>query len=302
MDLIGSVSEEKKENARVVANIRKCKSSSLFRTAGGIKVARTYRVPSVERAFRIIAEISQEPDGLSLGELIERVSMPKTTAFMLLSALRDLEVLIQRGSRYTLGPSLVRLAGQALQRLDLRAVAGPYMQGLVDQTGFTSHIGVLNGEDVIFIDKAESTHFIQFLTYPGMTQPFHLSSLGKAIVSFLPDAQVDALLARAALVRKTVYTITDAEQFKAAMANIRAQGYAVENEENEEGVRCIGAPIFDRDGNVTAALSITALSQHLPAESFPKIAALVIAAANGISQQLGCERPPILAVEGGARR
>lgn len=262
-------------------------------------MGRTYRVPSVERAFQVLEVISQSPNGLTLSEITERTGIPKTTAFMLVSVLRDMGVLGQHDAQYMLGPILAKLGGQALRRLDLRTLAAPYMQRLMEQTGFTSHLGVLTGQELIFIDKVESERFIQFLTYPGMSQPFYLSSLGKAIASFLPAEEFEALLAGCPFVRKTDYTITDADAFRRIASVIRAQGYAIEDEENEEGVRCIGAPIFDRDGRPAAAISITALRSQLPVEDFPQVAALVIEAANGVSLQMGCSQPPIVAVGGG---
>ncbi len=261
---------------------------------------RTYRVPSVERAFQLLEEVGRAPNGMTFAEIVEQTGIPKTTAFMLVSALRELGVIAQHEAHYTLGPMLAKLGGQALRRLDLRTVAIPYMQRLVEQTAFTAHLGVLSGQDLVFIDKVESDRFIQFLTYPGMTQPFYLSSLGKAVAAFLPETEFETLVAQCHFVRKTNYTISDAETFRQVAVTIRKQGYATEDEENEEGVRCIGAPIFDRDGRVAAAVSVTAVRSHLPMEAFPRIAALVIAAANGISLQLGCSHPPIAAVGGGA--
>lgn len=263
-------------------------------------MARTYRVPSVERAFQILEEVGRVTSGMTLAEVTERTGIPKTTAFMLVSVLRDMGVLAQHDAQYVLGPMLAKLGGQALRRMDLRAVAGAHMQRLAEQTGFTSHLGVLSGQELIFIDKVESERFIQFLTYPGMSQQFYLSSLGKAIASFLPEEELETLLERCRFIRKTNYTITDATAFRQIAAAIRSQGYAIEDEENEDGVRCIGAPIFDHDGRVAAAISVTALRSHLPVESFPRVAAMVIAAANGVSQQMGCSQPPIAAVEGGA--
>lgn len=262
-------------------------------------MGRTYRVPSVERAFRILEEISAAPNGLGLADITERTGFPKTTVYMLLTVLRDLGVLRQDDAQYVLGPVLAKLGGQALRRLDLRPLAMPYMQRLVEQTGFTSHLGVLRGQDLIFVAKVESEGFIQFSTYPGMTQAFYLSSLGKAIAAFLPEPELEALLANCTFVRKTNYTITDAAMFRRVAAIIRRQGYAVEDEENEEGIRCIGAPVFDHEGRVIAAISVTALRNHLPVEDFPRVAQLVMEAANGLSREMGCSRPPLAASGGG---
>ncbi len=247
---------------------------------------RNYRVPSVERAFIILDQVGLSPQGMSLTEITESTGFPKTTVFMLATVLERLAVLRQVEGRYFLGAHLATLGGQALQRLDLRTVADPVMRELCDQTAFTVHLGILEQCHVIFVGKVEHEGFIRFSSYVGMAQPFHVSSLGKAIAAFLPDERQIALTS-CPLIQRTRYTITDPEALLKALAVVRLQGYAVEDEEDEEGVRCVGAPIFDHDQQVVGAVSITAVRTNLPVEAFPQTARLVIQAAEEISRLLG---------------
>lgn len=247
---------------------------------------RNYRVPSVEKAFAMLDQIGRAPQGMSLAEITEITGFPKTTVFMLATALERIAVLRQVDGRYFLGGHLATLGGQALQRLDLRSVADPVMHRLCDQTGFTVHLGILEQCHVIFVGKVEHEGFIRFSTYVGLAQPFHVSSLGKAIAAFLPEDRLRALIT-CPLTRRTRYTITEPEAFLKAMEVVRRQGYAVEDEEDEEEVRCIGAPIFDHDGQVVGAVSITAVRTSLPVEGFSHTAQLVMQAAAEISRQLG---------------
>lgn len=245
-----------------------------------------YRVPSVERAFRIMDEIGLASQGLSLMQLTERTGLPKTTIFMLLTVLERIGALRQTKGQFYLGGHLATLGGQALQQLDLRVVAEPVMQSLSDRTGFTVHLGVLERGQVIFVGKIEHEGFIRFSSYVGLAQPFHVSSLGKAIAAFLPPDEIEPMLQRP-LGRRTRYTITEPETLRRALEVVRSQGYAIEDEEDEEGVRCIGAPVFDHAGHVVAAVSITAVRADLPVEAFSDFSREVITAAREISQLLG---------------
>ena len=252
---------------------------------------RTYKAPPIERAFTVLELVGAASSGLSLADLVESMGLPKTTVFVVVSSLRDLGALRAEGNRYFLGPKIAELGGQAVHRMDIRTVALPHMQRLAEQTGFTVHLGTLEGSDVHFIAKVEGGGFIRFNTYVGMSQRFHLSSLGKAIAAYLPEEPLMEAL-REPLIRRTRYTTTDVSAFREILAVVRRQGYAVEDEENEEGVRCIGAPVFDGSGNIFA-VSVTAIRSQLPVEAFADTATLVIAAANAISAEVGgAETPP----------
>lgn len=240
----------------------------------------------VRRAFRILDEISRAPSGLTLADIVAGTGFAKSTTFLTLAELHVVGAVRHEQDRYFLGPHLATLGGQALYRLDLRTVALPHMQRLVEATGFSSHLGILDQCNVIFIGKVENANFIRFSTYIGMAQPFHLSSLGKAIAAFLPPAELDALLT-CPLVQRTPFTITDPSELRSRLEMARQQGYAFEDEEDAEGVRCVGAPIFDAERQVVAAVSVTAVRSSLPVELFSKIGGLVVKAAAAISRDLG---------------
>ena len=250
---------------------------------------RSYRVPSVERAFTILDEVGLAVQGLSLVEVTEKTGYAKTTVFMLLTVLERLGALRQVEGRYFLGGHLASLGGQALQRLDLRSIADPVMRSLSEQTGFTVHLGVLEKCQVVFIGKIEHEGFIRFSSYVGLSQPFHVSSLGKAIAAFLPEDRINELL-QCPLDRRTRYTITERTDLLEALKVIRTQGYAIEDEEDAEGVRCIGAPIFDHDAAAVGAISVTAVRTGLPVEAFPEVSRLVVGSAQEISESLGTTR------------
>lgn len=239
----------------------------------------------IERAFRVLDVVAAEAHGLSLADIVRTLELPKTTVFMVVSSLRAVGALRLEGDRLMLGPTVAKLGRQAVERMDLRTVALPHMGQLAEQTGLTVHLGLLVGPNVTFVGKVEGPSFIRFNTYVGLVQPFHISSLGKAIAAYLPEAELDELL-KEPLARYTPYTTTDPAALKRNLAMVRRQGYAVEDEEHEEGVRCVGAPIFGADGRV-AAVSVCAVRTQLPLDALVDTATLVMQVARKISSELG---------------
>lgn len=249
-----------------------------------------YRVPSVERAFRLLGIIQDSENGLSLAELVSASGFPKTTVYTILETLRTLDAVYERNGRFYLGIRLMELGGAAAEGLDLKEAARPAMEWLQDQTGFAVHLAVLHGDEVVFLDKLESKGFIRFSSYIGMTAPFYVTSLGKALVACLPETARNRLITTCELRPRTPHTIVDREQLSAALDSVRQHGYAIEDEEQDQGVRCVGAPIFGDPEDVVAAISVTAISNQLPADRFPEIGALVRRAADQVSHTLGNTR------------
>lgn len=243
-----------------------------------------YRVPSVERAFRLLELLARHAEGESLGELVGESGFAKTTVFMILETLKDLGAIYDDGGRFHLGISLIQLGGIAAERLDLKAAAQPEMQWLHDRTGFTVHLGVWRDGNVVFIDKLEGGGFIRFSSHVGWTEPFYLTSLGKAMAAYLPqEAYQDKVPPFQA---RTIHTIVSLDDLVRALNEVRQKGYAVENEEQEEGVRCIGAAILGAEDTVLGALSVTAVSSQLRVEEFSTVGDLVAQAAARVSSTL----------------
>ena len=254
----------------------------------GARPLRTYHVPALEKAIRILDLVAQSGRELAATEIATTLQIPRATTFIILTVLERYELLKKTDQgRYVIGVKLYKLGLSYIPELDIVKLARPHLERLMAETGFTSHLGILDDGRTLFVDKVEPNAFVRFSTFPGMRSDIHMSSLGKAIAAHLPPEQVTAIVTRVGLGAYTPKTITDTDRFAEELAHIRATGYAIEDEEGELNVRCVGAPIFGADGAVVAAISITALLSQLPESSFAATAAAVCAAACRVSKALG---------------
>jgi DNA-binding IclR family transcriptional regulator len=244
---------------------------------------------TVERAMRLLLEIgSDDQGGLSLTECATRLKYSKPTTLRILRTLeRAGMVTVQESTgRYRLGLTTLRLGMAYLDGLDLRQAALPTMHELARYTKETVHLGTLVGSQVVYIEKVEGSHAVRMFSRIGHTMPAHSTAVGKAILAFLPPDTVDEALA-GPLPGFTSTTITDHAELAAHLDETRLRGYAIDNVENEEGITCVGAPVFDHTGVATAALSIAAPTQRMPSETVAEYGALVRDKALALSDVLG---------------
>jgi DNA-binding IclR family transcriptional regulator len=247
-------------------------------------------VRTVSKALDILECLSQEKSPLSAGELAKRCSLSRPTAYRLLTALAQRGYIAQDRStriRYRLGYKVLELSKGLLDGIDLRQCARPYLKDLSQAVGETVHLAVLDGASVVYIDKVEGNQTIRMHSTIGSRNPAHCTALGKAILAHLPADERSAILAAAHLERRTPQTITDTRTLEAHLAQVRQRGFAIDNVENEDGIRCVGAPIFDHTGRVIAALSISGPAYRLTLEALSRLGDQVKGTAAAISRELG---------------
>jgi IclR family acetate operon transcriptional repressor len=240
------------------------------------------------KALRLLEAIAASPAGLTLAELSRLSDLPKPTALRVLRPLVEARLLRGDDSGvYRLGPGCLVLGTTYLESLDLREEARPVLRALVAECNETCHLGVLDGTRIVYIEKAESQHSVRMHSRVGRTNPVHSTGLGKAILGFAGEGLVDAVIA-AGLERRTPRTITDPAELRAELKRIRRLGYAVDDVENEEGIRCVGAPVRDHSGEVIAGISIAGPDNRVTRARVPDLADLVRSAADELSARLGC--------------
>jgi DNA-binding IclR family transcriptional regulator len=227
-----------------------------------------------------------------LSDLARNLGLSRSTVHGLLATMRQRGFVTQDGNgHYALGIKLFELGTLAVSRLDLRTIAGPILQRLVDEFKETVHLVVGDGLDVVYIDKRESPQSMRIVSQVGRRLPAYCTSVGKAMLAFLPEEELDELLTRVELQPWTHNTITDKGKLKAHLREVRRRGYALDNEEIFDGLRCVGAPIRDHSKQVVAALSIAGPSVRLGSDRINEIIPAVVEAATEISHQLGCWEP-----------
>ncbi len=249
-------------------------------------------IQSVDRAIEILEQMARRGGSASLSDLSSDLGLSRSTVHGLLATMKQRGLVAQESnSLYVLGIRLFELGTLAVSRLDLRTIAGPVLQKLVDEFQETAHLVVGDGLDVIYIDKRECARSMRIVSQIGYRLPAHCTAVGKAILAFLPADELDRLLAGGELRAWNPNTITDKQLLKAELQDIRRCGYALDNEEIFEGLACVGAPICDHTQQVVAALSIAGPTVRLDADRMAEVIPAVVAAAAQVSHQLGYRAP-----------
>jgi len=244
---------------------------------------------SVEKALQILETFSIDTPELSVSELEEKLSLPKVSIY------RFLRVLLKRGfivqnpqtRKYRLGIKVFELGSLVLKDMELRKVAFPLIEELSGKSGETVHLGVLDGKEAVSIEGAESGYSLRISLPIGKRVCLHSTGIGKAILGFLQDEEIEAIVKEKGLPRLTNNTITDPDLLKKELHAIRVQGYAIDNEENEPGIRCVAAPILDSAQHVIASISISGPSVRITNEKIPELADMVVETSREISRTLG---------------
>ena len=255
-------------------------------------VSPRYRIQAIERAVAILNAFSAEESELGVTELAERLGLHKSTVHRFMVNL-DAAGLVERNprtGRYRLGLRIFELGGLVMQRMNLWDEALPFLEGLVRDSGETGHLAVLGGGEAIYIERVEARRALRVPSAIGRGYPAHATNLGKVLLADLSRERVAEIIAERGLAAYTPHTITDPEQLSAELERIRENGYAVDNEEYDEGLRCIGAPVRDHSGRVVAALGIGGPVTRITPERVDELAGLVIAAAAGLSRRLGAHQ------------
>lgn len=258
-----------------------------------VRLAFGYRVQVLERAMSLLDAFVPERPERGVSELARTLGLHRATVHRILSVLERLGCVEQlpESGRYRLGMKLIELGSRASAGLTLPTVAKPELEHLVRMTGETSHLMVVDGAEGLYLEKVESTRPFRMPSQVGRRLPLHCTGVGKALLAFLPEQEASRILRERGLPRFTENTITSTAALQRELARIRHRGYAVDREEAERGLRCVGAPIVGRDGTAVAAISIAGPAVRVGPKSEARFARLVLAAAQRISRRLGDVAP-----------
>jgi DNA-binding IclR family transcriptional regulator len=248
-----------------------------------------YQLQSLDRAVQVLELLADSEGPLGLADVCERMDLHKSTAHRALMVL-ERTGLIERTpeNRFRLGLKLYELGSRAVEQIDLRARVHPWFRRLSAQVGETVHLGVLQKTSVVYLDKVEPNNRRVWLdSRIGASNPVYCTAMGKAILAFLPPAEAAAIIARIRFVRYTPRTLSTAEALQRSLERVRRRGYAIDDEEVECGVRCIGAPIINERGRPVAAVSVSGPSSRITQQSVPGIAERLLRCCREISASLG---------------
>lgn len=247
-------------------------------------------VHSVERALAILETLGQKPDGYGCTELGQLLCLHKSTVHRFLSTLQAYGFAEQDPGteRYRLGMKMVYLGMKVLDSLDFRKVAIPYMHELVEISRETVQLAVLDGDEVLVLEREHSPEAITVNL--GLRSQVHCTADGKVLLAALANENAIGVLERNGMPQNTVNTITDINQMLSHLEKVRQQGFAISADELVEGVRSIAAPVYNHNGLVIAALSILGPGSRLTLERISRLVTVLKETCTSVSMQLGYDR------------
>jgi DNA-binding IclR family transcriptional regulator len=246
-------------------------------------------VQSVVRSFDLLEAVAGA-DEVGLVELANRTGLQPSTTHRLLATLIECGYVVQdpQTSRYRLSHKVVELAGGPEHRIErLRTAVRPHLVAIRDATEETTNLCVLDRFTVVYVDQAESWHAVRMLTEIGRRVPAHACGAGKVMLAHHPPEAIGGLLAREPFARLTPHTLRTAAELEAELERARTRGYAIDDEEFEDGVACVAAPILGPRGEVVAAISVSGPAARLMRADLAELGRLVVRHVREISHELG---------------
>lgn len=246
----------------------------------------------LSKVLKIFDLLQSHPFGLDLKTISAEAAINKSTAYRFLAHLEREGYLMRDDSgSYMLGMKLLQLGARGNHRTILDQAAAPVLRELWKATEETVNVGVLDGGQVLYVAVLESPHAFRLVSKIGMRRPLYSTALGKALLAFAPDEEKAHLLSSLNFQALTPYTLTSHMQLKSELENVRRQGYALDNEENVLGARCIGAPILNARDEAIGAISLSAPIARISTEKIGMFVVAVKDAAAEIGTRLGFNHP-----------
>jgi IclR family transcriptional regulator, KDG regulon repressor len=248
------------------------------------------KVQSVERALDILNILTQYPNGIGVTELSHKLDVAKSTTHRLLYTLLKQNFVMKDTltDKYKLGTQILYISNFVLENFNIRDIAKKKIEELSRLTNEAVHLCVHDHTEVVYADKVESNQTIRMHSRVGKRALMHCTGVGKAILAFLGEKDVEDILLSKGMEAYTKNTITDIEHMKKELKTIRKNGYSIDNVENEEGIRCIAAPIFDHNQVPIAAISVSGPESRITMERINnELIELIKRTSHEISKELG---------------
>lgn len=255
---------------------------------------KTRSVPALDRALNALELLAGSKHGLTLPELSAALKVPKSSAHSLLLTLERRGYLHRnvRTNRYLFGLQLFSLANMALAGIDLREKAAPFLRALMGRSRLTAHLAILDHHEAVLIDKAEPPGVYKLATWLGKRMELHCTGVGKAMLAYFSEDELDQVIRQHGLPRHNDNTIASPKRLRDELARIRRMGHALDDEEDEIGYRCVGAAVFDSAGKVIGGVSVSGDIEYIVADRLPALAEQVKQCAQSVSAILGYAGQP----------
>lgn len=244
---------------------------------------------TVERTLSILEAVAHSKNGMTNSDINRRLKIPKSSASYILRVLENRGYLMRDSDtgKYRLGLKLMSLSRDMLTHIDVREIAKPEMENLVNRLKLSVHLAVLDNGRAVYVEKVEAEGFVRMDIWVGHRLPIHTTAIGKVLVSQMTENEILNLLKLRGMERKTPKSITSAQKYLVELEKVRRQGYAVDNEENSVGVRCVATPIYDSNGKIVASIGTSNTIIRIDEKHLPSIVEILKKSAAKISANMG---------------
>lgn len=246
-------------------------------------------VQSLDRALCILESLSDYEEGLGITEISEKVNLHKSTVYRLINTLMYKGYITQNHStnKYSLTLKLFKLGSKKIEKMDLVSVAQPYLKKLMEETGEVVHLAVRENNEIVYVAKVEPQKSIMMYTRIGMSKPMYCTAMGKAIMSELTDEEVQNIWSKSDIKKYTDNTIVDLSKLRKSLKDIKLKEYALDNQEVEVGIVCVGAVLKDYKSKICGAVSVSCSTISFSEEKLSNISHLILKYSKKISEELG---------------
>lgn len=247
-------------------------------------------VQSIERAFKLLDTLSEYPDGIQITRLSEKVGLSKSTVHRLLATLINMNYVLKdpESEKYKLSYRIIYLSRNLINNMDIIPIAKPFLEALSEDVNETIHLCIEDMGEVMYVDKIESSQTIRMFSRVGSRAPMYCTGVGKVLLSGMNSEEYQRIIEKTDFIRRTPNTITSKSQLNEVIDLIRQRGYGLDDIENEEGIRCIAAPIIDSQGKIIASFSISGPTTRMTMDRVnTELATKVKETSMQISRQLG---------------
>ncbi len=246
------------------------------------------RIRVLDRAFDILDVLSEANMPMTLSDIAQAAHLSKTTAHRILLTMLDRSFVAKSETgAYTIGYKIIEMASTHINNLELLTEAQPYLSRLTRELDLTAHLGILEGADVVYLEKMDIHPNTQVYTQIGNRSPGFCSSIGKCLMAGMSRDELDDVLDLFEFKKYTPKTITDKREFVRHLRQVRRQGWAIDDEEYEAGHRCIGAMVYDYRGLPVAAISASGSTSILTDDKIDETVSKVCECARQLSRQIG---------------
>ena len=248
---------------------------------------RSGHTQSVSRALSLLSKLAETPEGLNLSELARRVSLAPSTAHRLLTTLQLDQFVRFEDGRWLIGVQSFNVGQAYLRARDVSHMARPYLRMLMQETGETTNLALLEGAELVYVAQVECPELMRALARPGAAAPWSCSAVGKSVLAFMPQDEAEKIIQEMDFKSYTSRSHVSAAGLMRDLARVRQQGFACDDEEFADGLRCIGAPVMDKNNKIVGAVSISGPSVRIAEAKLGQFGRVTMRTAKELSRALG---------------